>query len=153
LPLASGDPRVSYLHITFFLSWFTYFSVSEGVWARSPGKQFLGLRVARAQGAESLGVVRTLARTGVFFVLWHMDRITQSALFATGAIKRLDQYAPRWLNPLWLPFVIQIALAAVGVLVLVSTMRSRNGYRGLHEWASGTRVVHLPEDEKPRTPG
>src|SRR5262249_8546641 len=153
LPLPRGDSRVSYLLFTFLLSWLAYYSISEGVWAGSPGKEFLGLRVARAEGAGSLGVVRVLARTGVFFVLWQLDRITQWALFTTGTIKLLDQLAPSWINPLWFPALISYALAAAGTLLLVSTMRSRNGYRGLHEWVSGTRVVRLPEAAKPRTLG
>ncbi len=32
-------------------------------------------------------------------------------------------------------------------------MRGRNGYRGLHEFASGTRVVQLPVSPRPRWPG
>src|SRR5207244_2321036 len=31
----------------------------------------------------------------------------------------------------------------VGVLLLLCTMRQRNGYRGLHEFISGTRTVRL----------
>jgi serine/threonine protein kinase len=153
LPSPSGDSQVSYLIVTFLLSWLAYYSVSEGIWASSPGKKFLGLGVARAEGAGSLGVVRVLARTGVFFVLWNLNWITQLALFTTGAIKLLDQLAPGWMNPVWFYALINFALAAAGTLLLVSTMRSRNGYRGLHEWASGTRVVRLPEADKPHTLG
>src|SRR5262249_43016363 len=38
-----------------------------------------------------------------------------------------------------------------GTVLLVSTMRTRNGYRGLHEFVSGTRVVQLPRQRKRRT--
>jgi serine/threonine protein kinase len=153
LPWLRGDSRVSNLLSTVLLSWLAYYSISEGVWASSPGKKILGLRVERAEDAGSLGVVRVLARTGVFFVLWNLDRITQWALFTTGTIKLLDQLAPGWINLAWFSGLIDIALAAAGILLLVSTMRARNGYRGLHEWASGTRVIRLPEAEKPRTLG
>jgi hypothetical protein len=40
-----------------------------------------------------------------------------------------------------------------GILVLLSTMRARNGYRGLHEWVSGTRVIRLPDPEARRSLG
>jgi uncharacterized protein YyaL (SSP411 family) len=32
----------------------------------------------------------------------------------------------------------------IGIGVIASTMRTRSGFRGLHEWLSGTRVVQLP---------
>ena len=35
-------------------------------------------------------------------------------------------------------------LTVLGIFLLVCTMRARNGYRGLHEMLSGTRVVLLP---------
>jgi hypothetical protein len=142
---AIGYSRVSFLYFVGMLYWFTYFGISEGVWSRSLGKRLLGLRVARAEGAGALGVVRTLTRTGAFFVPWHLDRITLWYLFTTGTIAQI--------HPRWLTYCIQPALAVAGVLLLVSTMRSRNGYRGLHEWASGTRVIRLPEAERPRALG
>jgi len=41
-------------------------------------------------------------------------------------------------------------LQALGIGLLVCTMRIRNGYRGLHEFLSGTRVVLLPAQERRR---
>src|SRR5205085_2080308 len=40
---------------------------------------------------------------------------------------------------------------AVGLLLTAAPMRRRNGYRGLHEWLSGTHVIHLPRPRPPRT--
>jgi hypothetical protein len=59
-----------------------------------------------------------------------------------------------------LPALVDLALAlpetVTGVLwlgavvALLAPMRRRNGYRGLHELASGTRVVQLPWTVRPR---
>ena len=41
---------------------------------------------------------------------------------------------------------------AAGALVLMGPMRRANGYRGLHELLSGTRVVTLPQREQTALP-
>jgi hypothetical protein len=142
--LLRGESGVNY-ELLVLCCWFAYFSVSEGVWARSLGKWFLGLRVAEASGGEPPGLGRALVRAGVFFVLWQGDRITQWCFVQFGVTDRLLS--------LWQVTLNGYALAAGGTLLLVGTMRSRNGYRGLHEWASGTRVVSPPQAEASRTLG
>src|SRR5262249_49598435 len=58
--------------------------------------------------------------------------------------------------PVFGPQLANLLVAGAGVLVLVFyvallvPMRKRNGYRGLHEWVSGTRTVRL-QWPKPRT--
>src|SRR5262249_10130974 len=42
-----------------------------------------------------------------------------------------------------LPFIAFLGRGA-GIVAMLGTMRHRNGYRGLHEIVSGTRVVGLP---------
>src|SRR5204863_9443217 len=37
---------------------------------------------------------------------------------------------------------------ALGLLLLAVSMRRSNGYRGLHELASGTRVIRLPSPKR-----
>jgi hypothetical protein len=43
---------------------------------------------------------------------------------------------------------LQFVGGVVGYGLILSTMRQRNGFRGLHEFLSGTRVVQLPQKER-----
>ncbi len=51
---------------------------------------------------------------------------------------------PRDSGPRQLQAGFFLVATHVGVLLLLCTMRQCNGYRGLHEFLSGTRVVHVP---------
>jgi hypothetical protein len=108
-----------------------YYWLCDGLWGGTPGKRLVRLRVAGMADGEPPGLVRSLVRTGVYVCLtglvWN--------LFLYAVLDRSQQLA--W--PL-----IQLAGAVVGVPLCFSTMRARNGYRGLHELLSGTRVVQLP---------
>jgi uncharacterized RDD family membrane protein YckC len=130
-----------------------YYAVPEAFWGWSLGKRFLGLRVVRASGGERIGLWRSLLRTGVFwgllnlstFALWLSLFIGTLGAETTGPIVRLVQL---------MLILGTIPLMAVGIGLVVCTMRAHNGYRGLHEWASGTRVIRLgPKAESPRTFG
>lgn len=103
-----------------------YYGLSEGLAGASPAKWLFGQRVQDARtGRPSLS--RALLRAFVFCgprMAWDgfllMANLGQETL---------------------------VVLAAIGTpaiyLVLASTMRRRNGFRGLHELASGTRVVQV----------
>lgn len=110
--------------------WLGYFAVAEGWLGASLGKWVVGLRVARADGGSPPGLARASARILVLAAVMGIgfepliDRVGGNS--AVDALGRLG---------LWL------TLKGVGLLAVVSTMRRRSGARGLHEWASGTRVV------------
>src|SRR5262249_15476562 len=40
--------------------------------------------------------------------------------------------------------LVLVPLTCLGIALILCTMRAANGYRGLHEFASGTRVIRLP---------
>jgi len=128
---------------------FVYFVLLESTWGASLGKRLLGLRVYRAQGEGEPGLSRILLRTFVFFglldlqlvLVWLGSLLGLQPTYITGAQAQRDPTLV-WLA-LGYPMLI-LAIWLAGRILLVSTMRARNGYRGLHELLSGTRVVQLP---------
>ncbi len=101
-----------------------YFLLFEAVGDASLGKKALGLRVRRASGGDVTGFGRGAARAAVFV-----------GVLAAGSMA--DALVP-WAADYSLLFY------CLGVALLICPMRARNGYRGLHEFLSGTRVVSLP---------
>jgi len=121
-----------------FIAWtaisVTYFALSEGYGGASLGKRILRLRVFRGDGLELAGVKRAAWRALLMAMAFAVPRLAITPLPAT---------APRDL--------IQAFGTMVGLLALAWPMRPTSGFRGLHEWASGTRVVQLPWPEPPLT--
>jgi hypothetical protein len=116
--------------LAFDLLFIGYFAVLEGMWGWTAGKWSLRLRVCTTDSSDPPGFWRGLWRTVLFYVI-------------TNLVADLLTLAPDEAGLLSLPAVV------AGVLVLISPMRVRNGYRGLHELLSGTRVVRLPWPKKP----
>jgi tRNA A-37 threonylcarbamoyl transferase component Bud32 len=124
------------------LPWFVYFAVPEALWNCSFGKCLLRLRVFAADGGGHAPVWRILLRTAIFYGLLHPGSLA------------LATYAAIWAPGLGVNEVRGVGMVAVAVLGLVgflfgltailAPMRARNGYRGLHEILSGTRVLRLP---------
>lgn len=112
--------------------WLAYFTIVEGWLGASLGKWVVGLRVARADGGSPPGLARASVRILVLAAVMGIgfepiiDRVGGNS--PAAAVRRLG---------LWL------VLKGAGLLMTVSTMRRRSGARGLHEWASGTRVVEV----------
>ncbi len=115
---------------------FLYFWLSDGLWGTSIGKWLLRLRVTRASGGERPGLGRGLLRTAVFIATGGL--LTNLALFFL--LNPGDPLA--WALCGLAGFVLSLAAR-------FSTMRKRNGYRGLHEVLSDTRVVQLPPSVRP----
>jgi hypothetical protein len=111
--------------------WILCFALLEGLWGWSPGKLLLRLRVWAAGSSEPPGLARALVRAVAFFTIVY--------LAATVLLWVAYGNPEVW----WLEFVGSL-LTVLGSLLLLSTMRQRNGYRGPHEFLSGTRVVRLP---------
>jgi hypothetical protein len=105
----------------------------------------LGLRVCRSGDVERPGLLRILIRFAVFFALTtQLPRFV--ALFADSS----DFNSPERLGITLLVGLLAYPLELLGIGLLVSTMRQRNGWRGLHEFASGTRVIQLPDVSRHR---
>ncbi|HEX5268856.1 MAG TPA: protein kinase, partial [Gemmataceae bacterium] len=120
---------------------FLYYWLCDGLWGCSVAKWLLRLRVTRASGGERPGLGRAFLRTTVFVATGGL----LTKLLASALVDVL-------VNPLgW------ALLGAGGDLLSLAarfaTMRARNGYRGLHEFLSDTRVVQLPTARRPAWPG
>jgi uncharacterized RDD family membrane protein YckC len=111
----------------------TYFAVLEGIWGASVGKAICGLRVV-GPAREAAGVPRALLRATIYSAsawvpCWGFYAFDPAAAIAASA------------DP------DEMTLEVFGLLLsfgLFCTMRRRNGYAGIHELASGTRVVRIP---------
>lgn len=113
-----------------------YWGVLEGLWGRAYGKRACGLYVVTTSG-HGPGVLRASLR-GVVFI--------GPVLLGVG-LASLDRGASRdslWSSP------ISLAGFIVAIGVVCSTARPRNGYAGLHEVLSGTRVVSSPTPDTAR---
>ncbi|MCP4191977.1 MAG: protein kinase [Planctomycetaceae bacterium] len=129
------------------LVWIPYFTASEGRFGCSFGKFWFGLRVVDADG-EPPGIWRSLVRTlilpgvawlGVDLLETRYEELmfrSDEAVFASISV---------W-NSAVVPQLF--AIAKIGAcLIVCSTMRVRNGFRGIHEYLSSTRVIRLAADE------
>jgi hypothetical protein len=134
----------------------TYYTVLEGRWGWSLGKRLLRLRVGTVSGNQPPGPGRALFRAGALHFLLNCG-YTLSALLLVAYIPEDQRESGRWANRLE-PFTISIlflqgAWFYLGLGLMVCTMRKRNGYRGLHEFLSGTRTYLLrwPKTRKRRS--
>jgi uncharacterized RDD family membrane protein YckC len=120
------------LGLVFFVA---YFTVLEHLWGCSLGKGILRLRVCTAAGVDPPGWGASLLRSLVVYGVLHLGlQLSLLVLWLNAADIRLA----------WLDVVVTWSWTAAGSLCLLSTMRVRNGYQGLHEVLSGTRVAELP---------
>jgi hypothetical protein len=120
--------------------WSLYFVLSEKLWGCSLGKWLLHLRVCVVPGSERPGWRRLLARFAIFYVLMSLQEFLVIPLTSN-----LDYLSPKDQQQIRRVSMTLEPTSIVGFLLLLSTMRRRNGWRGLHEFASGTRVIQLPE--------
>jgi uncharacterized RDD family membrane protein YckC len=127
------------------LLWILYFTALEGRWGGSAGKWLLRLRVCTAAGYEVPGLGRALVRTLVFYTASNLGFWVPVILVYGRFVEvpKPEDYAEGSSGWLWV-ILSMYPLWALGVALLLCTMRARTGYRGLHEYASGTRVVRLP---------
>jgi hypothetical protein len=111
-----------------------YFILLEGLVGWSLGKWLLGLRVYRTGVLRRAGLARAALRTLVFYALFYLP-------FLLIEVLPLDCFTK---------FVLYVlnSLKLGGIPLVMLTMRERNGYRGLHEFLSGTRVVRLTRPGK-----
>jgi hypothetical protein len=111
--------------------WVGYFAVLEGVFGSSIGKWLVGLKVSRPEAGGPPGLPRALVRTLIFVTLAGLGSVVWRALAPPAP------HAGGWLSQ-----AARLgALDLVGLMAMGAPMRRRTGFRGLHEWASGTRVV------------
>jgi len=111
---------------------FLYFVIAEAVWGCSVGKALFGLRVCPVRWLEPPSWGAAGLRTLVMYALFGVGGVIVLYLQLTAAVSD------------WLAIGIGWGCSALGLAVMASTMRERNQWRGLHEFASGTRVAPAP---------
>ncbi len=128
-----------------------YFVLLEGLWGASLGKRLLRLRVRRASINDRPGLGRIVLRSIVFIGLLELGYSAQ--ILGSLALKPPGVDDETWARNAPVSFVfvnLLPLLGMLGIVLLLAPMRTRNGYRGLHEWLSDTRTVRLPRPERRR---
>jgi hypothetical protein len=126
----------------------SYYGVFDGLWEATPGKRLVSLRVRRRSGVGRPGILRGLARAGIFCLALQSGTLAQAALLGHYLPSQSNQDVMELFNQH--PFIGLLLMVLpwggyfLGALLLFSVARARNGYRGFHELLSGTRIVSLP---------
>jgi hypothetical protein len=121
-----------------------YYTLAEGWWGRAVGKQLFGLRVID-EGRQRPGVSRALVRATVWTLPPGLVMFAYGYAMAPfmAALRNTPQGGLLGFGFPVLGFLL------IGILFL--TARRANGYAGLHDLASGTRVVmKTARDSQPR---
>jgi hypothetical protein len=118
------------LHFSVML---VYHALSESIWAATPGKALVGLKLANLYDRPRR-ILRTLARAALFSLPWATPNLYW-VLFGPADTRELANA----MSQPWSVFVFigqWILLAA-----LFSSARRGNGYAGWHDLATGLRVI------------
>ena len=136
-PAAGFLPDLTELTLPAVLVTVVYFTLFEGLTGAAPGKRLLRLRVCRVGQTAPPGLGPALVRTLAFNAIWWV--MLEVPEWAVG---RLGVYG----TPL------AVGGFALGLAALLRQLwRSEHGWRGLHDFAAGTRAVqrpHTPERTK-----
>src|SRR5262249_24242046 len=126
-----------------------YFGVCEGIWGWSAGKLLMGLRVRRPAGNQRPGLARAFGRVAVLYLCLNWGTLLSFAILVpfnpvsgSDYARLYEEHFFVWLQAIFLPWGGYL----LGVLILFAPARARKGFRGLHDFLSGARVVglHLP---------
>jgi len=119
--------KSGWLVVAMTMSSILYFGLAEGLFQRTIGKWVTGQRVVATDPTR--GIQRRMLRA----VVW----------FAPSLIAVIVGF---WLGgaPEWLAQTIGTGFPTFCTLVMISTIRRSNGWRGIHELITGTRVVAEP---------
>lgn len=130
-----------------------YFALPEARWGCSPGKWLMRLRVREVASGDRPGVGRAGLRSVFFYLGKDLPALLIGpALLYLGGHLLLDpdtQVLTRVLSSVLLVGVVPFLSTGLGFVVLAVPMRRRNGYQALHDWLTGTEVIHLP-NPRPR---
>ena len=131
-----GDVSVNVDPIPVLVS-LLYYALTECRTGVSLGKRLFGLRVVSVQGERTWA--QMFKRTLVFFG-GNAFNVVAALLFGPN---RFAQFAA---DHVWMPIVVS-AGPMLGLAAQLVPMRRRNGFMGLHDWLTGTRVVQRQRDE------
>lgn len=123
-----------------------YFVVCEGRWGAGLGKRWLGLRVVGDDGAPP-GLVRAAVRAAFIPGALGLTLLEPAAVMPdTAAMPR-----PLPLSAIFVPLLFA-ALTNLPALLCMTSLRRATGFRGWHEFLSGTRVIVLPRVRRHTAP-
>jgi eukaryotic-like serine/threonine-protein kinase len=114
-----------WLMVGMFVARHLYFGILEGVWGASLGKAVVGLRVARLDRSAP-GIPRALLRS----LLLQAIMIVEIFRYNVTDVTQVTAWTYVWL-----------AIQILFFLLLFVTARRQNGFAGLHDLWTGTRVI------------
>ena len=114
-----------------------YFSLFEGLLGWTPGKWLVNLRTVRLGETGPPGFVTALKRTAVFHAIWFGMRVVPPFLIWLAQGK-----SPA---AMFFAVIFGIGLFIAGIVALLNQVRRKWGFRGVHDLATGTRVVQRPQ--------
>lgn len=152
---APGPGRVLVENAISLILGLAYFGILEGVWGRALGKRLLRLHVGLATVNQPPGIGRALVRAATLYLFLTLVFAAGEFYAAANLPPSLEGSATPARQEIKTPVIVAfvpLLLYVLGVGCVVSTMRKHNGYRGLHEFLSGTRTyrLHWPQATKRR---
>jgi serine/threonine protein kinase len=138
-PLVINGQRTSVANPWTWLLNVLYFFVLEARWGASPGKLFFGLRLSSSGAAG--WVARIARRTIVFHIPWLVFALLVVSLGPIGPHRDMAIGDNSRFNADQIRDLIQSAVTVTLLAGLFVMARRHNGWAGLHDLASGTRVV------------
>jgi serine/threonine protein kinase len=114
-----------------------YFGLFEGFLGWTPGKWLVRLRVIKLGETGPPGFVTALKRTAVFHAIWFGMLVLPFLLPVLAG-----PYGPA---PFFLAVIVAIGLFVTGIVILLTQVRKKWGFRGVHDLATGCRVVQRPQ--------
>lgn len=143
--------RYFIVHAGSVVIWIVYFALAEHHWGCTFGKWLAGLRVTVARVGGTPAFRRALLRSILFYAVVGLPADVADYMTPVPGDTDLPGPADTIRRVLIMATTTIVAIIASS-LMLVSTMRARTGYRGPHEWLSGTRVVRLAHRFRRRVP-
>jgi hypothetical protein len=120
----------------FWVASILYFALFEGLLGGTPGKWLLNLRVVRLGETAPPGFFLAAKRTGIFHAIWFGMSVLPFLL--------LLALRPFGAAMTFVAVILGFGLFVAGVVALANQMRKKWGFRGVHDFATGTRVVQRP---------
>jgi hypothetical protein len=123
-----------------------WFAVPETLWGCTPGKLLMRLRVRNVRTLDRPSAWQSVLRTACFYLFKDGLALVLALLLVVPGVRLFPggDVTVRMIAALTLVAVVPILSSGLGLLLLGVSMRRRNGYRGLHDWVSGTCVIRLP---------
>jgi eukaryotic-like serine/threonine-protein kinase len=132
-PFSRTNPAV--VNVWLWLVNLAYYFCLEGIWGTSLGKRLFGLRIVAADGGRA-SWLQIAGRTAVFYAPNLLSTLVLLAASTSGSAQ-----GHRVLTSIDLRAAAAMLATLALIAALFATARRHNGWAGLHDLASGTRVL------------